>query len=431
MISMKEILNPQKKPKSSEDEEIELLDINQEEKEEKIGTIVINDIISSDIIDGIEEEQDEIQMNIKTKKPESNIQIKLEEKTAIKDVEVGKKQKNIMKKSSELTKIEITELVKQILKIKKLDLETKSLISRFTEKYIKYKYFFEGEFKDNYQKSELQETICEELQSLSQELERSKKFSQKNINKVKNAFMIINDIDFAETSLIKILKENNILYEQATAIKKIVINYNKIYTQFLKKLDNKNFNLILTRYGLTSTYISNIRVNMKFNPIFSKEGIEKAFHSELVVEDLKNVQLRLLSIKIFEDWLNFSLKEQYLIYLPNTLYKKPRKLYNILNSIDDNYSQNKIKFIIDFNILLNYRKAITYLKKRGYRFVIDCSIKEIEEHKNMNKELCMFDQIYIYTTKNQKQQIKFSESIQKNIIYTEEKLITLEGGAII
>ena len=210
MISMKEILNPQKKPKSSEDEEIELLDINQEEKEEKIGTIVINDIISSDIIDGIEEEQDEIQMNIKTKKPESNIQIKLEEKTAIKDVEVGKKQKNIMKKSSELTKIEITELVKQILKIKKLDLETKSLISRFTEKYIKYKYFFEGEFKDNYQKSELQETICEELQSLSQELERSKKFSQKNINKVKNAFMIINDIDFAETSLIKILKENTL-----------------------------------------------------------------------------------------------------------------------------------------------------------------------------------------------------------------------------
>lgn len=432
MISIKEILELKNKSKNTQKQEIELLDMekDQDNKEETLGTIVVNDIISSDIIDKVEEEKEQIRKNVKLEEPESNIQIKLEETPQIKDLEIGKNQKNIMKKSAELTKIEILELVKQILEMKKLDVETKSLISKYTEKYIKYKYFFEGELKKDYEKSELQENIREEIQAFGKELEKTRKYSKKNINKVKNAFLVINDINFSETSIIKILKENNILFEQATAIKKIIVNYNKIYTQFLKKLDNKNFNLILTRYGLTNTYISNIRVNMKFNPIFSREGIEKAFHSELVVEDLKNIQLRLLSIKIFEDWLNFSLKEKYLIYFPDTLYKKSRKLYNILNSIDDSYSQSKIMFIVTFDILLNYRKTIVHLKKRGYCFVMDCSIEELNKYKEMTKELCLFDNIFVYVQKNNKQQVELPESIKKNIIYGEERLVDIEGGII-
>lgn len=432
MISIKEILELKNKSKNTQKQEIELLDMEntQDNKEEKLGTIVVNDIISSDIIDKVEEEKEQIRRNVKLEEPESNIQIKLEETPQIKDLEIGKKQKNIMKKSAELAKIEILDLVKQILEMKKLDVETKSLISKYTEKYIKYKYFFEGELKKDYEKSEFQENIREEIQAFGKELEKTRKYSKKNINKVKNAFLIINDINFSETSIMKVLKENNILFEQATVIKKIIVNYNKIYAQFLKKLDNKNFNLILTRYGLTNTYISNIRVNMKFNPIFSKEGIEKAFHSELVVEDLKNIQLRLLSIKIFEDWLNFSLKEKYLIYFPDTLYKKSRKLYNILNSIDDSYSQSKIMFIVTFDILLNYRKTIAHLKKRGYCFVMDCTIEELNNYKEMTKELCLFDNIYVYIQKNNKQKIELPESITKNIIYSEERLVDIEGGII-
>ena len=335
-----------------------------------------------------------------------------------------------MKKSAELTKIELLDLTKCLLDISKIDIETKSLISKFSEKYINYKYFFEGDFNKEYQKTDIQNIIRKEIETLAEEISKTKKYSNKSINKIKMAFLTINDIDFSEVAIAKSLKENNITIELAPGVKKIIMNYNRLYNQFLKKLDNRTFHLILTRYGLTDTYISNVRANIKFNSIFSKEGIEKAFHAELVVEDLKNIQLKLLSIKVFEDWLNFSLKQNYMIYLPESLYKKSRKLYNILSSIDDSYSQNKILFIINYNILLNYEKIIKYLKKKGYHFVLDCNIKEIKENeKNINKQLCLFDNVYI-SGADTKEKIPLLETIEQNIIYTEESLFDLEGGII-
>lgn len=440
MFSIKEELETKKNPSPQSTSEIELLNIadeepstkSKEEKEEGLGKIVVSDIISSNILEEVLEEKEKALLKNNTQESgEKNIvKNPFEEISQGKNLEIGKRQKNIMKKSAELTKIELLDLTKCLLDISKIDIETKSLISKFSEKYINYKYFFEGDFNKEYQKTDIQNIIRKEIETLAEEISKTKKYSNKSINKIKMTFLTINDIDFSEVAIAKSLKENNITIELAPGVKKIIMNYNRLYNQFLKKLDNRTFHLILTRYGLTDNYISNVRANIKFNSIFSKEGIEKAFHAELVVEDLKNIQLKLLSIKAFEDWLNFSLKQNYMIYLPESLYKKSRKLYNILSSIDDSYSQNKILFIINYNILLNYEKIIKYLKKKGYHFVLDCNIKEIKENeKNINKQLCLFDNVYI-SGADTKEKIPLLETIEKNIIYTEESFFDLEGGII-
>ena len=347
MFSIKEELETKKNPSPQSTSEIELLNIadeepstkSKEEKEEGLGQIVVSDIISSNILEEVLEEKEKALLKNNTQESGENIvKNPFEEIYQGKNLEIGKRQKNIMKKSAELTKIELLDLTKCLLDISKIDIETKSLISKFSEKYINYKYFFEGDFNKEYQKTDIQNIIRKEIETLAQEISKTKKYSNKSINKIKMAFLTINDIDFSEVAIAKSLKENNITIELAPGVKKIIMNYNRLYNQFLKKLDNRTFHLILTRYGLTDNYISNVRANIKFNSIFSKEGIEKAFHAELVVEDLKNIQLKLLSIKVFEDWLNFSLKQNYMIYLPESLYKKSRKLYNILSSIDDSYS---------------------------------------------------------------------------------------------
>ena len=64
------------------------------------------------------------------------------------------------------------------------------------------------------------------------------------------------------------------------------------------------------------------------------------------------------------------------------------------------------------------------------RQVLDCNIKEIKENeKNINKQLCLFDNVYI-SGADTKEKIPLLETIEKNIIYTEESLFDLEGGII-
>lgn len=404
-------------------------------EEEKLGQIVIDDVISSKILDEVLESKENTGVNvgIKSSRNEENFIMPFEEVIKDKEIEVGKKQKNIMRKSAELTKIELIDLIKRILDISKFDMETKILTSKFSEKYINYKYFFEGDFNCYSTKSDLQQVIKRELESFANELIELKKYSTKTINKVKNAFLIVNNLNFQDINVDDILNNNNLSLEQVSEIKKIIANYNRYYNNFLKKLDNKVFSLVLIRYGLTNIYVSNVKAKIKFSSIFSKEGIDKAFHAPLVVEDMKSVQLKLLSIKIFEDWLNFSLKEKYLIYLPKSLYKKSRKIYTVLGSIDDSYSQHKILIIVDCDILKNYEKVIKHLKKTGYHFVLDISLEEFIKNKNVIKQLYLLDSMYLYDTEKEIgfDKLKGINFDEKKVIYGDNSLLELEGGVIL
>lgn len=219
MFSIKEELETKKNPSPQSTSEIELLNIadeepstkSKEEKEEGLGQIVVSDIISSNILEEVLEEKEKALLKNNTQELGENIvKNPFEEIYQGKNLEIGKRQKNIMKKSAELTKIELLDLTKCLLDISKIDIETKSLISKFSEKYINYKYFFEGDFNKEYQKTDIQNIIRKEIETLAEEISKTKKYSNKSINKIKMAFLTINDIDFSEVAIAKSLKENNI-----------------------------------------------------------------------------------------------------------------------------------------------------------------------------------------------------------------------------
>ena len=440
MWSEKNISEQSQAKNNNKTDEIELLDLDTTDtiavekipsKEEKISTITVTDTISSDIIEEVLKlEEEGMPENEST--PKVKLELQLENEKKAPELQLRKQEKNLIRKSAILTKIELQDLCKQILGVHKLDMESRILINRFSEKYIDYKYFFEGEFIRTYTKEEYQEITKRELNFFAKELEQEKKYTKKGINRIKECFNIINEVDLSRENIGKALRRNNVLIDQAMKIKKTIANYDKIYNQFLHKLDSKKFSLVITRLGLSNIYISNVRVNIKFNPVFSKEGINKAFNNERVIEDLKNVQLKLLSIKTFEDWLNFSLKEEYYIYLPEALYKKSRKLHNLLKSINDSYSQNKIKILLDYNILISHIKTVTHLKKAGFHLILECNSEEIVKYNKIKKNLCMFDKIYIHADEKAKKKLEenIPNSMIKDIEYIDQELITSEGVII-
>ena len=187
MWSEKNISEQSQAKNNNKTDEIELLDLDTTDtiavekipsKEEKISTITVTDTISSDIIEEVLKlEEEGMPENEST--PKVKLELQLENEKKAPELQLGKQEKNLIRKSAILTKIELQDLCKQILGVHKLDMESRILINRFSEKYIDYKYFFEGEFIRTYTKEEYQEITKRELNFFAKELEQEKSILKK------------------------------------------------------------------------------------------------------------------------------------------------------------------------------------------------------------------------------------------------------------
>jgi len=195
-------------------------------------------------------------------------------------------------------------------------------------------------------------------------------------------------------------------------------------------MSTNKFELIVKQVQKTNMYNTNLSSNIQFNKLFSNYSINKTYEDDVVTEDLRELQLKILSLKILEDMLELSYKKKYLINLNDSILKKEKKLKSTLGNIDDIYSQGKIYILLSVeSLILNY-KIISNLIKDGYKFAVELSYNDVSEVPNIRKFLCVIEYIFIKNGELSKSEIlnNIPSELEDKIIYINKTLI--EGPVI-
>ena len=148
------------------------------------------------------------------------------------------------------------------------------------------------------------------------------------------------------------------------------------------------------------------------------------------MEDLRELQLKMLSLRILKDMFEFSYKKKYFIYLNDTIYGKEKKIKSFLGNIDDIYSQGKINILLDIKaVIMNYN-VISNLSKQGYHFSIELDLEDLMELKNIRKYLCIGEYLFIKNNTLPLEELmdKIPSELENRIINIDKSLI--EGPVI-
>lgn len=355
---------------------------------------------------------------------------------------IGKNVKNVLDKTIELKKREIFELamcINENIYDKEI---SKTVINNFVRDYVTFKYLKQIEYEAKNAKA-LRKTINVELEKTTNKLiaDVNRSYSNEYIRRVYDMFVLINKIDCMDTNIDKAVLECNTLdiiskVELSKKLKVIYKNYYKIYYDYLKKLDIDKFKLITTKLETNGVFepgnlvMTNISSSIQFSKIFSDYIIDKTYASEVVLEDLREVQLKLISFNVLEDMLYFNYKKKYIISFPASLFGKEKKIQSLLNAIGDNYSQNKIFIMIDVETLKKYNEIVLKLKRLGYKFVIQVTAENIKLYDDIKKQLSLVEYIIYSGQRIGKSQMKeyIPSYLLKKIIYVDKNIV--EGVVI-
>lgn len=349
--------------------------------------------------------------------------------------QIGKKEKNLIKKSIEVKKLEIKEIIiilNEEKKLRKKDLKT---IDKFIDYYIKIKYLNSNEIKKTSVKR-YNENIAKLMIKFTEEL-CSKTDKQKEVtiyNRILGYFLVLNRIDSIEKTQINelLFKNDYVTFDDVSTTlkntKKVITLYDSIFSGYFKKLSSEIFKLEIEKIKhddkTVELYLTNINCKMQFSKVYSEDFIDEAFDDTIITENLREVQLKLLMIELLKEIINCSSNNKYIIYFPNSIYNKEKKLKSITNSMFDTYTQSKILLLISFETLSQSYQTILDLKRRGFRFVIELSSHYLSSLDNLKQILPTVDYIFISDGKKSKKELKdiVPSYLLDKIIYTEETL---------
>lgn len=358
-------------------------------------------------------------------------------KITSKKVLLGKNKKNMIKKGLELKEEEILSMIKILLNLDILDGDNRAIANKFLGIYIENKYINQGDLKEDATITKLKEQVNENIILFGKELIKyADTNSEKNkIEKIMNMYLLVNKLDMVKSDIEKIINSTKLISNEdkkkvIKEIKKNVKSYTSKYKSYFSKMETKKFDLILKKTPIKDMYYSNISSNIQFNKLFSNYSIDKTYKDSVIVEDLRELQLKMVSLNIFKDMLEFSYKKKYLIDITEGIYNKEKKLASFLGNMDDIYSQGKIYILLDVKTLILNNKTISYLVKDGYKFICEFNYEDIKEMTNIRKILCLVDYIFITNgelTKKEKEELVPSELCDK-IIYLEKSI--LDGPVI-
>ena len=303
--------------------------------------------------------------------------------------------------------------------------------------YIESKYINQGELEEDTGLTSFKKKVEESILAYSKIIIKEKdKDSYKNkVNDITHAFCLINKLDYNTDNIENIIETDKYFdFDDSKKIikeiKKIKKQFNNNLVSFFQKLETGKFDLIIKSIPKSKMLKTNISSNIQFNKLFSHYSIDKTYHNEVISEDLKELQLKMLSLKILEDMFEFTYKKKYLISLNESIFKKEKKLKSFLGNIDDAYSQGKVNILIDAKTLLLNFNIISDLSKEGYKFTIEISCEDLVEAKNIRKYLCFASNLIIIN-KNISEDIlveKIPSELENKIIWVDKSVI--EGPVI-
>lgn len=470
MLNTKIFNKPKKEKKNEED--IDFYDFNNLETLAKISDETIEKIDTKikETVNNVKEEDNEnlelsntmvlskivVDMNSKTLSSLSkhledtvalepvskeNIKVSDTEVTKItptnKKVLLGKNEKNLIKKAIELKENEIFELSKILLNKETLEGEIKAIVNKFIDFYIEQKYINQGDLNKETTITAFKKNNSNNIVLFANTLIDSKSTeSYKNkVNQVANVFLIINKLDATNIEVEEvIISSKTLTFDNPKLViknlKKTIKQFDTNLNQFYKKLETGKFELLVKSVSKENLYKTNISSNIQFNKLFSDYSIDKTYGNEIIMEDLRELQLKMLSLRILKDMFEFSYKKKYLIYLNDTIYGKEKKLKSFLGNIDDIYSQGKINILLDIKtVIMNYN-IIRDLSKNGYHFSIELDLEDLNELKNIGKYLCVGEYLFIKNNILTDEELfdKIPSEFENKIINIDKSLI--EGPVI-
>jgi hypothetical protein len=178
---------------------------------------------------------------------------------------------------------------------------------------------------------------------------------------------------------------------------------------------NLNFNKLSTKedmYGLALEH------NITFSKIYSDYIIDKTYSEGIIAEDKLYVLLTLLSVQLIKDMISFNFDKRYILYIPESLYTKEKKLEHLLGMIEDKYAKDNVIILITFEDLLNNKQIVKEIRKMGYKFALVFDEHSVIKEKDRGN---IYIADYIFVNKDVANMIKvlpfIPEELSDKVIY--------------
>ena len=206
-----------------------------------------------------------------------------------------------------------------------------------------------------------------------------------------------------------------------TEINKIQKSYSDTVAYFLKTLETNMFELRFNPFkNKKDMYGLELEHNITFSKVYSDYIIDKTYSEGVIAEDKIYVLLTLLSIQLIEDMMLPNFNKKYILYVPETLYSKERKLEKLLRMFDNKYAKDNIIILITIEDLLANKQVVKEVRRRGYKFAIVFD-KEITINKRDRGNIYIAD--YLFINKKDVNFDKIFSSIPEDLL---EKIIDEE-----
>ena len=360
-------------------EDAEVVDIDVDE----LSKTSVFRIISADSNDVDKEENKKIEkqkekftevVGLKLNAEEITPPVKVKEitKEYISEKIKSKKAKNILDKTFFIKRIVYDEVLDVLLSKEKSYILKSPMRKDYIDQYMNFKYFgIESDRVD----------IKKNMASYSKQL-RSKFIRDerkvKTIDAYSNAFEFIHNIE-SKTGTIDYRKEilafkefdDEILDKMELDISNIINYSNECLNEILDKLDTNTFkdqyNKII---GQKSLYGVVLEHNISFSKVYSDYIVDKTYTEGIVAEDKIAVLLNILLCKITKDIMKHDYDSKYIVYVPNALYGKEKKLDKIISTIDNDYAKSHVFFLTSVSNMLVNEDDMKRLSKKGYHFAL-------------------------------------------------------------
>jgi hypothetical protein len=165
-------------------------------------------------------------------------------------------------------------------------------------------------------------------------------------------------------------------------------------------------------YGKNAIFVD-LKHDFSVSKLYSEYAVEKAYSSEVVLENRTYVSLLMLSSKVLKNTLDLDFDKNYILNFPESLFEKPKKIIKYINAVDNDYLKTKIHLKIQYTDYKKYKKQINQLINQGFSICL-----ELDDNYDMDFS-CLLLFTYIFVNKSAKYYdiiINSSEDIKTTII---------------
>ncbi len=255
----------------------------------------------------------------------------------------------------------------------------RSLIRPFIDRYIDVRYYNKFSFV---KEPTFTQKLNKELNNVAKEVMSE---NEDKVEKVKNIFALFGYILYIDgcfsysniSTLTKSLfNDTNIklTYSDKTkaSVTELIRDFTEKKNEFFKLFDTDEF-FLKGKKLQGNIYCVELGNNCHVSKLYSEYAIEKAYNSEVVMENRLYLMLIMLTTKILAEAITLNFDNTYIVDFPETLLEKPKKIIKYLKLLDNDLLRNKVELRFKYSVYKNrvYKKEINKLINKDYSISIE------------------------------------------------------------